>query len=80
MKGERLVGGLTCSQVLARLSDYLDGDLDPAAREPLETHVRGCDHCTRFGGVFATVVGALRERLTERPLPRDARQRLLDAL
>jgi len=49
------------------LSDYLDGDLDTAAREKVEGHVRGCDQCARFGGRFAAVVTALRQRLA--PLP-----------
>jgi anti-sigma factor RsiW len=67
MPTEREVAGLRCGEVLALLSDYLDGDLDTAAREKVEGHVRGCDQCARFGGRFAAVVTALRQRLA--PLP-----------
>lgn len=63
MKAERVLAGLSCSQVLASLTDYLDGELAPDARAALEAHVRACEHCARFGGVFAAVVRGLRERL-----------------
>lgn len=63
MKGERNVGGLTCSQVLDRLSDYLDRDLDGAARGQIEEHLRGCEGCARFGGELAATVRALRTHL-----------------
>ena len=60
MTGERDVGGVTCSQVLAGLSDYLDDELEPAAREQVEAHLRGCERCLRFGGAIGGVVRALR--------------------
>lgn len=62
MQHEREVAGLRCGQVLARLSDYVDGSLTAEEREALEAHVRGCDNCERFGGSFAKVLGALRAR------------------
>lgn len=31
----------------ARLSDYLDGELGPVAREELEAHLAGCPECAR---------------------------------
>ena len=63
MKGERIVGGLSCGQVLDRLSDYLDGDGDGALRAQIEEHLRGCEGCARFGGDFAATVRALRVHL-----------------
>ncbi len=60
---EKVVADLSCSEVLAWLSDYLDGDLSPAQRAQVEGHLRGCEGCTRFGGEFTTTVRALKTHL-----------------
>ena len=80
MKGERQIAGLRCSQVLEQLSDYFDDELDTAKRKEIEAHVRECNHCERFGGVFANMVRSLRIKLGACEMPKDARQRLLDQL
>ena len=74
---EREVGGLHCSEVLARLSDYLDGDLDAEARSAVERHLAGCSVCERFGGHFADMVRSVR-RQAARDEP--AEDRLQDEL
>jgi anti-sigma factor RsiW len=81
MKGERNVGGLTCSQVLDRLSDYLDGDVDAGLRRQIEEHLRGCEGCARFGGEFAATVRALRAHLLgDVHIPLRVQEQLHDAL
>ncbi|MBI5069112.1 MAG: zf-HC2 domain-containing protein [Deltaproteobacteria bacterium] len=81
LENEITVAGLSCGQVLDRLSDYQDGDLSPAERTQVEAHLRGCDRCARFGGEFRVVVDALRSRLARTPpVPRDFRERLRRAL
>lgn len=60
MKGERLVAGLRCSEVIARLSDYVDGELSAEDLARVRAHVAECDVCERFGGKFASVVRALK--------------------
>jgi anti-sigma factor RsiW len=67
MKGERLVGGLLCSEVLAGLTEYLDGRLEPPVVERVNEHLRGCDLCERFGGEMAATVRSLREGFGEPP-------------
>lgn len=57
---DRRVGSLTCQEVLALLSDFIDGDLPDASRREVEVHLAGCDTCERFGGRFAAAVAALR--------------------
>lgn len=68
---ERVVAGMTCGEVLAVLSDFLDGELDAAKRQHVTAHLRGCDWCERFGGSFAEIVGSLRRELGD-PVPLSA--------
>jgi anti-sigma factor RsiW len=70
---EREVAGIRCVEVLAALSDHLDDELSASARARIEGHVRACAECLRFGGVFATMIAALREPT---PMPDDVAARL----
>ena len=68
---------LTCEEVLALLSDHLDGDLAPERLATVEAHLHACDGCTRFGGEFRATLAALREHLRSAPpLPESLRERL----
>lgn len=58
---ERDIGGIKCSEVLARLGDVLDGDLDEHDRNRITAHVAGCPECERFGARYHDIVRALRE-------------------
>lgn len=57
---ERTVAGLRCSEVLARLSDYIDGELQPTEVTQIEEHLLGCPNCERFGKNFGSMVVAVR--------------------
>lgn len=75
---DREVAGLRCREVLAVLSEYLDGELPRDRRARVEAHVRRCERCERFGGAFGAVVGALRRELAQvRSGPDDAVKRRL---
>jgi anti-sigma factor (TIGR02949 family) len=69
MKLDDQVAGIRCSEVLARLSDYLDGEVSPDERARIEAHVQACENCARFGGAFAATVGALRRTLGAEAAP-----------
>ncbi len=56
----RMIGGVTCSEVLALLSSYLDGELEGEELAAVEAHAKGCDNCGRFGGRFAEAITTLR--------------------
>jgi anti-sigma factor (TIGR02949 family) len=78
---DKIVAGISCEQVLAHLSDYLDGELPAEARARVEDHLRGCSECARFGGEFRSTVQALKAHLTvSARLPASLRGRLRDAL
>lgn len=81
IENEKVIAGLSCGQVLDRLSDYLDGDLSAPESARLEEHLRGCDGCARFGGELRDVVGSLRLHLARsRTLPSGFRERLRAAM
>jgi hypothetical protein len=77
-----------CQQVWLEVSNYLDGEVDPALRVAIDEHIRGCKHC-------AAVVDGTRnilelygdERMLEVPLgfshrlqQRLSRQRLAETM
>jgi anti-sigma factor RsiW len=37
---------VSCKTVIANLTNYLDGDLEPEMRQKIEKHLRGCHRCT----------------------------------
>jgi anti-sigma factor RsiW len=49
LEGNQLVGGLWCSDILATLSQYLDGELDSQTAARVDDHLQGCSNCARFG-------------------------------
>jgi anti-sigma factor RsiW len=81
IENEKVIGGLSCTGVLERLSDYVDGELSPAERAQVEMHLRGCDGCARFGGEFSATVRSLRAHLAgPTEVPREVKERLRRAL
>jgi anti-sigma factor RsiW len=80
MAENRRIGGLTCFEVLERLSDYLDGELPAEAKAQVDAHLSGCDACTTFGGEFGAVVSALRAKLRRDDAPGADAQARLEAL
>lgn len=60
---EREVAGLTCSAVMAALSDFLDGDLADDRRRQVEAHLCQCRLCEQFGADIANLLSSLRRQL-----------------
>jgi len=48
MSAEHGKGTRECLEVFSRLSEYLDGDLDPGVCAHLEEHMDGCPPCQAF--------------------------------
>ena len=44
---------MTHLEIRARLSEYLERDLDPAERSLVEGHLDGCASCNRGADAFA---------------------------
>lgn len=60
---QRLYGGIRCGEVLEALPDYLDGQVASGVREQIDTHLRQCAVCERFGGRYKRTVATLRSHL-----------------
>lgn len=69
-------GGIECEEALARIYEYLDGELEPEVRERIHRHLEVCRRCyprfdferifldyVREKGLAADDVGRLRERV-----------------
>ena len=74
---DTIVAGVRCRDVLADLSAYLDGELAPERLSTLQSHLAGCDRCSRFGGQVGRLLADLRDGLrTPLPLTDEAATRL----
>ncbi len=80
LKDERLIAGLRCGEVLAGLTEYLEGGLEPSLRRDVEAHVRGCELCERFGGAFGETIAAIRRSASQEPVPAEVLGRLNERL
>ena len=59
----------TCEQTEARLSDYLDGLLQPAEQTAFDLHVNGCERCTPLVAGVSHVLGTLHKLEPVEPSP-----------
>jgi len=49
-----------CDEVVDRLSDYLDGELEPAAGRAIALHLSRCPACAGSAAELALTIAALR--------------------
>jgi anti-sigma factor RsiW len=70
---------MKCEELLKALSDYVDGDVDPAICREFEKHLTGCDPCQ-------VVIDNIRKTISlykgeePFPLPEELHRRLHDCL
>ncbi len=78
---DHLVAGVSCRDVLADLSEFLDGALSPERVAQLQAHLAGCANCARFGSDVAATLTALRAGAAAAPVvPTDVAARLRDRM
>lgn len=61
-----------CEEARSAMSEYLDGEIDAAARRKLERHVRFCDRCHTVLGNLRQTVSRLRGLQAAEPEGTDA--------
>ncbi|MCA1713105.1 MAG: zf-HC2 domain-containing protein [Actinobacteria bacterium] len=75
MKALRRRRAVVCQQLVEMVTDYLQGDLDAAARAAVEEHLAVCGHCTGYVEQVRRLLDLTAAPGSE-PVPRE----LLDAL
>lgn len=69
-----------CQEVLASLSDYVDGSLSKALCEELERHLSECENCRVVVNTTRKTIELYKEVDQAGPLPKDVRERLFKRL
>ena len=69
---------MTCRQVVALVTEYLEGNLSEADRRRFDEHLQGCRGCTTYLAQMRTTLSLL-GRLDAESLPANVRQELVRA-
>jgi anti-sigma factor RsiW len=69
-----------CQKLLASLSEYIDGDLDPELYRELKEHLTECDDCRIVVNTTQKTIELYQEDSSEIPLPEAMRKRLYERL
>lgn len=59
---------MTCRELFARLSEYVDGELSQEICEEIRKHLDGCDPCVNFANTLKATANLCR-RLPSQPIP-----------
>lgn len=71
---------LSCVDALARLYEYLDGELDDVSREEVAAHFDACRRCYPHLACERAFKTALRRAVEGRRAPPDLRKRVIHLL
>lgn len=77
MKGHE--HGAGCHELAARLSEYLDRELDPAVCAEIERHLGDCPPCRDFLESLRRTVGLVRTAPDRNALPEEIKRRIVEA-
>ncbi len=70
---------MKCKDILEKLSEYLDGELDPKLCQDLERHMEDCHPCLVFVNTLKKTI-TLYKFASSEPLPKEVHLRLHDYL
>ncbi len=70
----------TCKDLLATISDFVDGDLPDEVCAELEKHLASCDNCRIVVNTLRKTIELYQECEEDQHIPADARERLLARL
>jgi anti-sigma factor RsiW len=66
-----------CHEIIAELSEYVEGTLSPTLCEDLERHLSSCENCTIVVNTLRKTIELYHEtEEAEPPLPENVRDRL----
>ena len=74
-------GAVDCEAVMAKLYEFLDGEIDQSRRQELEGHLHGCVSCFEAFDFEAELREMIKSKLAkDECCPDSLRQKVLDAL
>ena len=73
-------GGIPCDVALARVNEFLDGELDPSEAESVETHFEVCTRCYPHLKLERQFRAKVQEALRKPEVPEGLRGRVLELL
>lgn len=79
-QSDRHAHDVDCSAALAKLFDFLDGELDESLETKLKAHVAGCKHCFEVAEFERRFLEVLQTARDEEKCPRALRERILGTL
>jgi anti-sigma factor RsiW len=71
--------GMACREMLEKLSEYIDGELEPRLCRDLEKHLADCNPCLIFVNTLKKTLNLYKYASSE-PLPKEVHIRLHDYL
>lgn len=71
---------ISCKDLWASISDYIDGELNEEFRKKIEEHMCDCEHCRVVVDTTSKTIYLYRCETQETQLPDDVRGRLLETL
>lgn len=71
---------LSCKQLLASISDFVEGDLSPELCQELERHIAGCEHCRVVVDTLNKTITLYHTTAQETEVPSTVRGRLFETL
>lgn len=71
--------GPDCRDLAARLSEYLDQEVEPEVCADIEDHLDDCPPCRDFLESLRRTVGLVRETPPSESIPEDVKRRIVDA-
>jgi anti-sigma factor RsiW len=77
---EHIHGQQNCRELLASLSDYVDGELSENLCAELERHLVKCENCRIVVDTLQKTIDLYHEERVPEPLPLDVRDRLYHRL
>jgi anti-sigma factor (TIGR02949 family) len=71
---------VTCRGALARLYEYIDGELSPADTKAVKFHLKLCRECSKRFRFEEQLLAGIREKCRTAAIPEDLRKRIEAAL
>ena len=72
--------GKNCSELMAELSEYVDGSLQQSLCDELELHLKDCPNCTIVVDTLRKTIHLYQETSRSEHIPDDVRARLYKKL